>query len=235
MNTRYVIPIADRSPEWPTSIVRGTLFVAVVFSMPLTACADESTKVVSPNGRNLLVLQSTGDDGDHVRFAVKRDGRQIVRPSALGPVLAAGQLLGDGARIVGVRHGRVNERFQLPWGKTRPLPTAARMLSSRWQRVRIIKWEVELRAYDDGVAFRYRLPRQRGLSKFEIRDEVTQFDVAGKPAALFNTLDSFTTSHESLYERKPLSAIPARQIAGHATVAILAGRKSGRDHRGPRA
>ncbi len=65
-------------------------------------------------------------------------------------------------------------------------------------------------AYDDGVAFRYRLLGKE--KKFTIRDEVTRFDVVGGPMSMFNTLSGFTTSHESLYERKPFTAIPTGQL-----------------------
>ncbi len=66
--------------------------------------------------------------------------------------------------------------------------------------------------YDDGVAFRYRLPQQQALPEFKLRDEVTQFDIAGQPKMLFDTLKNFTTSHEALYEYKPLAEIPAKKL-----------------------
>jgi hypothetical protein len=34
---------------------------------------------------------------------------------------------------------------------------------------------VEFRAYDEGVAFRYQVPAQAGLTSFVIGDEVTEF------------------------------------------------------------
>jgi alpha-glucosidase len=199
--------------DLPRSVFYVTLFAAGVVGMTLTASAESAqTAVQSPDGRNSIVLGTAGDAAEHVRFTVSRDGREIIRPSLLGPVLAAGRSLGDAARIVAVQHGKVNESFQLLWGKTATANNccsyAVVTLATRWN----LHWEVELRAYDDGVAFRYRLPLQAGLSDFELHDEVTQFDVAGEPTALFNTLGSFTTSHESLYERKPVAAIPARKL-----------------------
>jgi alpha-glucosidase len=43
--------------------------------------------------------------------------------------------------------------------------------------------DVEIRAYDDGVAFRYRMPRSTPLEEILIRDEATEFNFAD-PAAL---------------------------------------------------
>ena len=191
---------------------RGTLLAATLFSVTVTAHAAPSlTELRSPDGRNRIVLQSAGDDG-YVRYRVERDGRRIIRPSIIGPVLAGGGALGKGARIVDVRLGDINEQFKLRWSKTSEVTNHCSYAVATLATPANMKWEVELRAYDDGVAFRYRLPRQDGLDDFELRDEVTQFDVEGNPRALFNTLGNFTTSHESLYERQELSAIPSRKL-----------------------
>jgi alpha-glucosidase len=186
-------------------------FVAAFLSLPPAArAAPKKSTIQSPDNRNSIVLQVA--DGDRVRFMVSRDGRNIIAPSPLGPVLEVCGTLGEISHVVDTKSGKVDESFQLSWGKTSTVANrysyAVVTLATRSN----LHWEVELRAYDDGVAFRYRLPQQEGLRKFELRDEVTQFDATGEPTALFNTLNSFTTSHESLYEHKSLSAIPVRKL-----------------------
>ena len=119
MRTRRIAARMTRRLDLPRSVFYATLFAAAVVGMTLTACAEPApTAVQSLDGRNSIVLRVAGDAAEHVRFTVNRDGSQIIRPSLLGPVLAAGRSLGDGARIVDVHHGKVNESFQLPWGKT---------------------------------------------------------------------------------------------------------------------
>lgn len=189
------------------------LLAVVVVGKPTSGRADDSqTALQSPDGRNSIVLKAADNDRDHVRFTISRDGQKLIGPSPLGPVLAVAGPLGDGARIVDVKRGDVDERFQLPWGKTSTVVNRCSKILVTLATPSDLRWEVELRAYDDGVAFRYRLPQQEGLQEFELREEVTQFGAAGEPTALFNSLDSFTTSHESLYEHKPLSAIPVKKL-----------------------
>lgn len=195
------------------TILRKTLLSAVVLSTPLIARADVSHATVqSPDGRNSIRLDATGNEKDSIRLTIIRDKQALIAPSPLGPVLTVGATLSKDARIVDVQLGKVDERFQLPWGKTRTVVNRCSTAVVTLATPAKLRWEVELRAYDDGVAFRYRLPKQEGLQEFELRDEVTQFDIAGKPMALFNTLNSFTTSHESLYEHKSLSAIPVEKL-----------------------
>jgi alpha-glucosidase len=189
------------------------LFAAAVFGVALNARADSSpTAVQSPDGRNVIVLHATGDDDGPVRFAVRRDGNPVLGPALLGPVLDADRSLGEDSRIVDVRHGKIDESFQTPWGKTSTVLNRCSYAEVTLRTGSDWRWQVELRAYDGGVACRYRLPAQDGLSDFIIRDEVTEFDPVGAPTVLFNTLGSFTTSHESLYQRQPLAAIPVGKL-----------------------
>ncbi len=191
----------------------ATILAAVVLGTPLTGRADVADAVVeSPDGRNAIVLDTADDDDHSVRFTIRRDGHPLIGPSPLGPVLAGGTSLSKGATIVDVQRGKVDERFPLLWGKTSTVVNRGSQAVVTLATPSRLRWQVELRAADDGVAFRYRLPRQDALQNVELGDELTQFDLAGEPMAIFNTLDSFTTSHESLYEHKPLSKIPAGKL-----------------------
>ncbi|GHT41175.1 alpha-glucosidase [Planctomycetales bacterium] len=61
-----------------------------------------------------------------------------------------------------------------------------------------------VRAFDDGIAFRYEFPEQSGKSSFILYDENTTFNLSGNPLALVMYLNSYTTSHESFYFRESL-------------------------------
>ncbi len=191
--------------------LRGVLVIAALACAVCAGhAADAETKVHSPDGRNAIVLEAS--DGGHVRFSVSRDGCQMIGPSPLGPVLKPSDVLGNGARVVGVRRGEIDEKFRLEWGKASSVHDRGSYAVVRLAGSAGLPWEVELRASDDGVAFRYRLLSDGAPRGFEIRDESTEFDIVGEPTVLFNTLPNFTSSHESLYQRRPLSAVPAKQL-----------------------
>lgn len=164
----------------------------------------------SPDGRNLLILHV--DDLEPPRFQVKRDGHELVRPSAIRPLLAGQDSLCVGASSVEVRRSEIKDRFTTPWGKTSSVLDHCNAAVVAMTTPTGLRWEIELRASNDGVAFRYRVPTQGGLDDLQLRDETTQFDIAGEPTVLFNTLNSFQTSHESLYQHRPLSEVPARTL-----------------------
>jgi len=91
------------------------------------------------------------------------------------------------------------------------------------------KMNVELRVYDDGIAFRYVFPKQAGCSSLTLVEEQTQFRLTGDPVIKALLLPNYTTSHEGLYTTAPLSRIkndtlmdmPALfQFPGNAFMAI---------------
>ena len=189
-------------------------FLAVaVFSVPLTApAAGSRAEVHSPDGRNSIVLEGAIAGENPVRFTISRDSHPLIGPSPVGPVLSVGGAIGEDARIVDVQEDKIDESFKIPWGKTTTVVNRCSKATVTLATPSNLRWEVDLRAYDDGVAFRYRLPRQEALQQFEVRDESTQIAATGNPSVLFDTLDSFTTSHEALYEHKPLSAMPVKKL-----------------------
>ena len=180
-----------------------------IFSVESVAAVIE---VRSPDGRNLIVLQDAVGEDERIRYSVKRDNRDILSPSLFGPLLSDEKAFGRGARIANVKSGEINEEFSFRLGKASKVINRCSYAIATVRTDQNVTWEVELRAYDDGVAIRYQLPQQLGSEKFEIRDEVTQFDVAGEPMVLFNDLKSFTTSHESLYHHQPLSQLPSKTL-----------------------
>ena len=184
----------------------GMMVYSMAMPAQIAAAAHTRVQVDSPNQRNSISL-SVQDRG--VFYQVHRDDRAVINPSKIEPKLAHHQLIDESMKIVDVKRGEVEEDFRLPWGKTKKVDhhcSTARVTLSNSSGSR---WQLDLRAYDDGVAFRYRIMNLPGLKQFTLREEATQFDVAGEPIVLFNTLDSFTSSHESLYERKPLPSVPS--------------------------
>ena len=69
------------------------------------------------------------------------------------------------------------------------------------------KLSIEIRAYDDGVAFRYMVPAQESLKDIRIERELTEFTFA-KDAPLYPLIvDGFQSSYEDEYQMRHVSGI----------------------------
>jgi alpha-glucosidase len=64
-----------------------------------------------------------------------------------------------------------------------------------------------IRAYNDGIAFRWEFPRQPNWKSYELLDENTAIHLTGDPFLQASFLPGYTTSHEGRYTRQPFSAV----------------------------
>jgi len=64
-----------------------------------------------------------------------------------------------------------------------------------------------VRAFDDGLAFRYQIPQQKNWSNFTLLDENTTFKLSGDPIVHTLLLPNYTSSHEGYYTSGPLSKL----------------------------
>nr|MCR5513742.1 glycoside hydrolase family 97 N-terminal domain-containing protein [Prevotella sp.] len=168
--------------------------------LPLTAMA---TEVKSPNGN--IVLNFTIEDG-RPTYSMSYKGKEVVRPSHLGLELAKDKHASMGMNERDLMNGfsldkeetsTFDETWQPVWGETRDIRNHynefVATLSQHWltappkaqngirlkprQHRRTIL--IRFRVYDDGIGFRYEFPQQAELNYFLIKEERSEFAMAG--------------------------------------------------------
>lgn len=183
------------------------LMVLALAGGPLAAQA----RVTSPDGRNQVSLElREGALG----WSLTRDGRPLVLPSGLGFRFAGAAPLVDGLRIVDSARQSHDEWWTQPWGEVARVrehynELAVTVEESAGARRR---YTVRIRAFDDGIGFRYELPRQPALDTFAISEELTQFAFAdnGKAWWIPSNRPRMDRS-EMLYSSGPLSLLDSVQ------------------------
>jgi alpha-glucosidase len=190
--------------------------LALLVLVPVFAagsCARQETPgsltVTSPDGRNAITIARSPGPGTAPGYAVRRAGRAVVEPSAFKILLAGEGDIAAGAKLVASSTDSVDRTFEMPWGKSRSVRDRFSRARLRFESPGGILWDLEVRAYDDGVAFRYEIPEQPRLSDFVLEKESTEVRLAGSPTLLLTTTDRFAWSHENLYVRSPYALVPA--------------------------
>jgi hypothetical protein len=120
--------------------------------------------VESPDGQ-VAIEVALGDDGA-LSYQVRHHGRTVVRPSRLGVVDGAVTLAEAGPA------GARAEAYEKVSGKQRSISVEFAERTLRFAPA----LEMDLRAYDDGVAFRYRIP---GAGTVTVERELTEVRPAG--------------------------------------------------------
>ena len=192
------------------SLAALTAAVGLAWS-PLTAQSQMSHAVSSPNGRNTVTLDTR--DGV-LRYAVDHDRKPVVQPSRLGFAFRNAPALADSLRITGESRSSTDETWTQPWGELTHVRDRHNEL-----RVAVVEtkaparhFDVVIRAFDDGVAFRYELPDQPGLANYEISDELTEFTLADNAKTWWIASNRPRLDRsEQLYSEGPVSTLDSVQ------------------------
>lgn len=159
--------------------------------------AGPSRELSSPNGTIRVVIdaEATGNAA-WPRWSVSFRGKPILVDCRLGLDLAgAGDVLAGG-RVTAERRDAHDSRIPVLFGKTKQARDRYREARLTFESRADTRLDVVFRCYDDAVAFRYEIPKQAGLDRLVVRDELTSFGVAGGPTAYAQYLENFLTSHE---------------------------------------
>lgn len=174
--------------------------------------------VVSPDGqvRVELLLEETQQSPGALSYRVTFHGRPVVLNSALHMKLADGSRLGTNSVLEKVELSRHKSEYQQHPGKRRLVVDhySELIVTLREREKPMHKWEVVVRAYHDGIAFRYRFPAQEDWSNLELAEEGSVFTFPPDAVAVALPLNRFSTSYENRYERKAVSNLPDSWLIG---------------------
>lgn len=189
------------------------LILALAGSSAGRAGAPGPVTVNSPNG--LLKLIFTNRDGQ-LAYEVTFRGRPVIHRSILGLEFAGQATIGANMRIISTRRGSVDQSYRVVAGKSNPIRDR-----HNWVRLESVEADglkrrltIEARAYDDGVAFRYLVPKQPALEEFRLKDERTEFRLTGDHVSYPLILRNFRTNYEAEHQSMRLSALPAGAVVG---------------------
>ena len=166
--------------------------------------SDKWKTAVSPNGK---VVVGFGIDNGRPYYTVQYGTKDVIKKSFLGLELAKSKHaskgmeetnLMDGFEITETQKTSFDETWKPVWGETSEIRNHYNeMLVHLLQPTNNRKIMVRFRVYDDGVGFRYEFPQQKELNYFVIKEEHTQFAMAGDHKAWWLPGDYDTQEQET--------------------------------------
>jgi alpha-glucosidase len=156
------------------------------------------------------------DDEGSPGYSVVYKGRTVVVWSSLGLELKQGGPLMFGMEVTGVSRRSNDATYALAVGKAsrardryNEVTISLRERGNMRRRLQII-----FRAYDDGAAFRYRIPAQAGLEQLDIVDEKSMFAFDADYRCWAMQLNTFHSNYEKEFEPITLGQIRPGAITG---------------------
>ena len=186
-------------------LTRLLALLALLIAAP--AVADVS---VSSPGGVLKVTIAAGGEG-RVQYRVDRLGKPVIADSQLGFLFTDQPQFLRNWSISSSSTSDHDSTWETPWGEDRVIRDHHRSLLVNLSETSGTKrrYQLEVRAYDDGIAFRYRLPA-RADGAWNIAEELTQFRIARDGKAWW--APAFESNREEyLYNATAISGIGTGQ------------------------
>ncbi len=195
--------------------MKKILVACLLFCLFITVHAQELS---SPNGNSKMVfaLQADGSPSYSLQYKTKA----VIKTSLLGLELKNDKTsLLNGFTIAGTTNTAFDETWKPVWGETSSIRNhynemAVTLNQKETGRTLIIRF----RMFDEGLGFRYEFPAQKNLVYFVIKEERTQFAMAGDHTAFWIPGDYDTQEYD--YTTSKLSEI--KSLLSKAVTANLA-------------
>jgi alpha-glucosidase len=204
-------------------IMKKHRFLSVIALITLftIACSTQKNGVTvrSPDGNIAIQFRTANENewGKNVpTYSIEYMDKKILENSRLGLILKNGIQLDRDLKIKKVTSDEGDETYFPVVGKHQKVRNHYQQACIHLQTT--VKPTVDLniwmRAYDDGVAFRYEIPEQKNIKEIAIVEERSGFRMAADGDAWVLPLKSFATNYENNYQETKISKIETGTIIG---------------------
>lgn len=185
------------------------ILCAVLFCF-MHVSAQQNLSISSPDGKLKFSLKVTPEN---ISYEVNYKKQPLVANSSLGFNFDSGEF-GSNLKVGKVRRKSIDETYELVVGKVSTARNHCNeMVVPLQEKVspgRLINLVV--RAFNDGIAFRYEFPEQEGWNSYVMYDEKTQFRLSGNPMALLMYLPGYINTHEGVYTHTGYDKIAKKRL-----------------------
>lgn len=197
-----------RNPKTITGISKLILMICFCY----TGTSLKAQELKSPD-QNLTLKFSLGTAGTPV-YELSYKGKSVIKPSKLGFQLKNADDLLNGFEIADTKQSTFDESWNPVWGEVKTIRNHYNELAVTIKQAASDRFIiVRFRLFNDGLGFRYEFPAQKNLNYFTVKEEKTQFALAGDHKAFWLPGDydtqeySTTTSNLSEVRGKMKAAV----------------------------
>ena len=203
--------------------MKKSAFIAILMLFAAWQTLLGQEKIQSPDGKLEVCFEVK--DGVPYYF-LNKEGKSVILPSKMGFTLEWRDDLAHAFEIKNVERSTFDETWEPVWGEEsqirnhynemlvtleQPVGSVESMDHSTEKKATVM--QVRFRLYDDGLGFRYEFPMDNALAYFWIKEELTEFAMAGDHTAWWIPGDLDTQEYN--YTESKLSQIRELWDDGH--------------------
>jgi alpha-glucosidase len=194
---------------------KGSYIALGFLATALGQCFAQSNPITLSSPDQKIAIQfttvpskdSTATAGKLV-YSVTFRGKAVLDQSALALELVGQPALGEKVLIVDATPSKGSDDYSLLAGKVSNVHDEYNSVSLRTKEIDGLhrSLNIEARAYNDGIAFRYVIPEQDGIKEFRLKQEDTEFRISTDATTWGLALPNYRSSYESEYVKLPITA-----------------------------
>jgi alpha-glucosidase len=187
--------------------------IILLFVLVCTHAAAQKLTVKSPDN----LIEVTVNNTEQFTYSITYKGKVVINQSSLGFEFRDEPAMNSNFAIV----EQTVKNFSETWvpvvkSKHSEIQNTYNEIHLTMKEITGLmrKMEFFLRAYNDGVAFRFLLPGGAKVGDRQITKELTTFSIPGDPKAWIVEYGGYSSSNEAEFKEHPLSYLNEKSIAG---------------------
>jgi len=188
-------------------------YCRIIFILCLFFCTNAfAGKIVTVSSPDARIKFSLSTDKAGLLYRVTYEGVLMVDNSRLNLSFREGGTFNNNLVVTSAKPEFITEDYKLITGKTSKVHSESNRISVPVaEQSGLMRWMIiEVRVFNDGVAFRYVIPQQKQWADMvNITDETDSFNLTQNPVATVMYRVNYTTSHEGLYTKIDLNDLKA--------------------------
>jgi alpha-glucosidase len=169
------------------------------------------------NTRNQSGRRNAGGEGtvsnvrttERLVYEISYKSKPLMEHSAMGLELEGSRVLGECVGIVGRRFSEGTDEYRLITGRVSSVRERynAVTIETVEECGSLRRMNVEARAYNDAVAFRYVVPEQKSMTEYRLKSEKTEYRLAKDAVSYALVLPNFRSGYESEFQKVPVTGL----------------------------
>ena len=144
------------------------------------SCFAQTATLQSPNGNIKITIS---DELTTPSYSIDFKNKPVINSSALGFKFKQQAPFSEGFQITHTQQNTQNTQWQQPWGERQTVTDNHNEVAVTFKKPQGGVFTVKFRAFNNGVGFRYEIPKQPGFENIEITKELTEFAIANSQSA----------------------------------------------------
>ncbi|EAW26959.1 Alpha-glucosidase [Alteromonadales bacterium TW-7] len=144
------------------------------------SCLAQTAILQSPNGNIKITIS---DELTTPSYSIDFKNKPVINSSALGFKFKQQAPFSEGFKITHTQQNTQNTQWQQPWGERQTVTDNHNEVAVTFKKPQGGVFTVKFRAFNNGVGFRYEIPKQPGFENIEITKELTEFAISNSQSA----------------------------------------------------